>query len=197
MASPVPMKYLTLKHREKRPREYLYSHEVEALIDAAKENRNAVRDQTLILMCYRHGLRASEACAMTWAQVDFENLRLHVLRIKGGQDSVQPLRDREIRLLRRLWKERKHNSPYLFLTSTGTRLTVGNFQKIMLKLGQRAGLLVPQIHPHMLRHSTGYKLANDGVDTRVIQDYLGHTDIKNTVIYTKLSDKKFDKVFLD
>lgn len=198
MPSPVPVEYLTRTHKEKRPREYLYEHEVEALIAAAKEGQNSIRNQALVLLCYRHGLRSTEACNLKWAQIDFETRRMHVNRIKGGIDSVHPIRDREIRLLKQLWKERqakKETSPYVFLTNRGTKFTSGAFQKLMLVLGERSGLLVPMIHPHMLRHSTGYKLANDGVDTRTIQDYLGHANINNTVIYTKLNDRKFERLF--
>lgn len=184
-------------HKEKRVREYLYENEVEELINAAKTSNHPVRDQTLILLCYRHGLRSSEACNLKWSQIDFDKYRIHVTRIKGGEDSVQPLRDREIRLLRRLWRERKGQSEYVFMTRLGTRFNQLIFHKMMAKLGEKAGLLIPKIHPHMLRHSTGYKLANDGIDLRVIQDYLGHKNINNTVLYTKLSDKKFDHIFSD
>lgn len=184
-------------HKEKRAREYLYEHEVEALITAAKNTTQALRNQTLILLCYRHGLRPTEACNLRWSQIDLENHRIHVTRIKGGEDSVQPLRDREIRLLRRMWKEKKGNPEFIFMTRHGTKFNQLIFHKLMCKLGIEAGLLIPKIHPHMLRHSTGYKLANDGVDLRVIQDYLGHKNINNTVLYTKLSEKKFDKIFRD
>lgn len=200
MASPVPIEYLTRTHKEKRPREYLYEHEVEALIKAAKEGQNSIRNQAIILICYRHGLRSTEACELKWSQIDFETRRMHVNRIKSGLDSVHPIRDREIRLLKALWNERrkkKCTSPYVFMTNRGTKFTGGAFRKLMLLLGERSGLLVPMVHPHMLRHSTGYKLANDGVDTRTIQEYLGHANINNTVLYTRLADKKFDRLFLE
>ena len=186
-----------LKHIDKRPREYLYEHEVEALIDAAKKTDYSVRNQTLIMLCYRHGLRSTEACNMQWSQIDFENYRIHVNRIKNSDSSVQPLRDREIVLLRRLFKERKGDQQFLFMTRFGTKFNNALFNKLMFKLGVDAGLLIPKIHPHMLRHSTGYKLANEGFDLRIIQDYLGHKNINNTVLYTKLSEKKFDSVFRD
>lgn len=197
MPSPVAMEHLKKTHKEKRPREYLFEHEVEALIKAAKEGQNSIRNQALILICYRHGLRASEACNLQWSQIDFETRRMHVNRIKSGLESIHPLRDREIRFLKTLWKERKDNSPYVFLTNRGTKFTRGAFTKLMTVLGERSGLLVPMVHPHMLRHSTGYKLANDRVDTRTIQEYLGHANINNTVIYTRLADNKFDKLFED
>ena len=195
MAQPEHLlKHLHLTHKDRRPREYLYETEVESLIQAAKKGRNPIRDQALILTCYRHGLRSGEACSLKWSQIDFEASRIHVVRQKGGVDSVHPLRDREIRILKRLYKERRTNSPYVFLTNRDEPMNAGAFCKLMLALGTRAGILMP-IHPHQLRHSTGYKLANEGVDTRIIQDYLGHSDIRNTVRYTMLSAKKFDNIF--
>lgn len=196
MTSPIPLKYLKMKHIEKRPREYLFEHEVEKLIDAAKLGSNSVRDQTLLLMCFRHALRPGEACALTWSQIDFDTYKLHVVRQKNGENSVHPMKDREVRLLRRLWKEREEkggNSPYVFMTREGNQFNSAIFLKLMTKLGKLSGLLLP-IHPHMLRHSTGYHLANQGVDTRTIQYYFGHKNINNTVLYTKLSSRAFDKL---
>lgn len=197
MPSPIPLKHRHLTHRDKRPREYLYESEVESLIKVAREGNNPLRDQTLLLLCYRHGLRSSEICKLTWSQVDLENYRIHINRGKNGYSSSQPLKDREIRLLRRMWEARKDSSPYIFLTNRGNVFNKDIFIDLMNRLGVRAKLLIPKVHPHMLRHATGYKLANDGVDTRTIQDYLGHVNINNTVIYTRLNEKKFDNLWKD
>ncbi len=196
MPCPVPVEILRLKHKDKRPREYLYEHEIDALIKVAN-GPNKTRDQALILISYRHGLRAGEASNLKWSQIDFETRRIHVTRQKGGIDSVHPIRDQEIRLLKKLWENRVSGSPYVFMTNRGTKFNTAAFQKMIASLGKKANLTIPQIHPHMLRHSTGYKLANEGIDTRTIQDYLGHSNINNTVIYTKLSSAKFDGLFLE
>lgn len=179
-----------------KPRNYLYEDEIESLIKAAGSNRHALRDQTMILVTFRHGLRASEVCSLKWNQIDFYTRRMHVQRIKGSMDSVQPIRDREIRMLKRLYEKRIHKAPYVFRSERGEKLTPIAFRTMIYRVAEKADLNIT-VNPHMLRHSTGYKLANDGVCTRTIQDYLGHANINNTVLYTRLSSAKFDNLFLE
>src|SRR6266436_1960103 len=170
-----------------RVREYLTDKEVDRLIEAArKRGRNGARDAAAILLAYRHGLRASELCSLRWSQIDLRNGRLHVNRSKGGIESVHPLHGPELRALRPL----QGNSPYVFITEAGTPVTTAWFLRMIQRTGLAADLPFP-VHPHMLRHSTGYKLANDGHDTRSIQDYLGHRSIASTVRYTALAPDRF------
>src|SRR5262249_52342992 len=114
---------------EYRTREYLTEHEVENLIDAVKGNRNGHRDATMILICYRHGLRAAELCDLRWDQVEVETGRLHVRRRKNGTPSVHPLSGRELRALRRL--QRGSQSPFVFVSERGTLFTAAGFQKLV------------------------------------------------------------------
>jgi type 1 fimbriae regulatory protein FimE len=179
-----------------RPREYLSEEEVYRLIRAARGvGRYGNRDSTLILLTYRHGLRVSEAIALQWAVIDLRQGRLHVRRLKDGMASVHPLRGPEIRALRRLERE-SPRSPYVFVSERGSPLTDSAARKIIARAGRGAGLEFP-IHPHMLRHATGYKLANDGHDTRAIQHYLGHKSIQHTVRYTQLSAVRFQGFWRD
>jgi site-specific recombinase XerD len=78
----------------------------------------------------------------------------------------------------------------------GSPFTVAGFQKLIARAGEAAGFEF-QIHPHMLRHSCGYKLANDGIDTRTLQAYLGHRSIQHTVRYTELSPDRFKRFWRD
>jgi len=75
-------------------------------------------------------------------------------------------------------------------------LSIDGFQKMVERLSDKAKLGF-QVHPHMLRHACGYKLANDGTDTRTIQAYLGHKDIRHTVRYTELSPVRFKGLWRD
>ena len=151
-----------------RPREYLTEAEVGQLIEAArKRGRNGARDAAAILLAYRHGLRAAELCQLRWSQIDLRHGRLHVNRAKGGIESVHPLRGPELRALRPL----QGTSPYVFVTEAGTPATTAWFLRMVQRTGRAAKLPFP-VHPHMLRHSTGYKLANDGADTRSLAHYL-------------------------
>ncbi len=178
------------KNADVRPREYLTDKEVRRLIKgAAKTGRHQHRDSTRILVTYRHGLRVAEVIALLWDHVDLSQGRLHVNRVKQGIPSVHPLRGPEIRALRRLRREYP-DSPHLFVTERRGPLTDSTVRKMVTRAGENAGFDFP-VHPHMLRHATGYKLANDGHDTRAIQQYLGHKNIQHTVRYTELSPARF------
>src|SRR6516165_4817940 len=176
-----------------RSREYLTEAEVMRLIDAARRRgRNGLRDSAAILMAYRHGLRAQELCQLRWAQIDLRHGRLHVNRAKGGQESVHPLRGPELRALRPL----QGNSLYVFVTEAGSPVTTAWFLRMVQRTGVAAKLAFP-VHPHMLRHSTGYKLANDGHDTRSLAHYLGHRNLQSTARYTALSPERFKDFWKD
>jgi integrase len=177
---------------EMRQREYLTPTEVDQLIAAAKGNRYGHRDATMILVAYRHGLRASEVCDLRWSQVDLDQARLHVRRVKRGTPSVHPLQGDELRALRRLKRESPAHSDFVFLTERGGPFTTTGFAFLVSRAGVKAGLPF-KAHPHMLRHAAGYKLANDGHDTRTLQAYLGHRNIQHTVRYTELAANRFDK----
>lgn len=184
------------RNRDRRTREYLTPAEVDRLIAAAKKvGRHPHRDSTLILISYRHGLRVSELLSLRWQQVDLSAGLLHVNRLKHGTPSVHPLRGTELRALRQLQRSYP-DSPYLFVSERKTPLLPNAFRAILNRAGQGAGLSFP-IHPHMLRHGTGYYLASKGFDTRAIQAYLGHRNIQHTVRYTELAPSRFNNFWND
>jgi len=182
-------------NRKLRTREHLTETEVEKLIEAAKDNRYGHRDVTMILVAYRHGLRASEVCDLRWEQIDFNSATLHVRRAKNGKPSTHPIRGDELRALRKLQREAP-KSPFMFVSERGGPFTTDSFNWIVKRAGQRADFPF-QVHAHMLRHAAGYKLAGDGHDTRSIQDYLGHKNIQHTVRYTELSPTRFKDFWRD
>jgi type 1 fimbriae regulatory protein FimB/type 1 fimbriae regulatory protein FimE len=143
----------------------------------------------MILLGYRHGLRASELCDLQWSQVDFNAGTLRVRRRKQGSPSTHPLRGDEIRALRRLRRENEP-SPFVFLTERGGPMTPKAFHALFGRIGQRTKLPFP-VHPHMLRHACGFALANKGHDTRALQAYLGHKNIQHTVRYTEMAPDRF------
>jgi integrase len=177
-------------NRTVRSREYLTPDEVEKLIRiAARMGRHRHRNATLILVAYRHGLRAGELVSLRWDQVDFTEALLRVTRSKNGTASNHPIGARETRALRKL-RRIQGQSMHVFITEPGGPMTTANVHKIVSRAGRLAGLPFPA-HPHMLRHACGYKLANDGHDTRAIQHYLGHRNIMHTVRYTELASDRF------
>jgi site-specific recombinase XerD len=179
-----------------RTREHLTEPEIKKLINAAKDNRWGHRDSTMVLLAYRHGLRASELVDLRWEQVDLKSAILHVCRVKQGTPATHPLTGDELRALRRLEREQEPKSPFVFVSERGAPFAKRGFQAMVDRAAQAASLDI-KVHPHMLRHSCGYKLANDGVDTRTIQAYLGHKSIQHTVRYTELSPTRFRHLFRD
>ena len=177
---------------ELRPREHLTELEVEKLIEAAKGNRHGQRDATMILVTFRHGLRASELCGLQWSDVEFESGTLHLRRAKGGATGTHPLLGEELRALRVLKRDAK--SPFIFVSERGAPFTVGGLQKLIERAGIEAGMPF-KVHPHMLRHACGYVLANKGTDTRTLQGYLGHRSIQSTVRYTELAPGRFKNLW--
>jgi len=178
------------RNADRRSREHLTPEEIDRLIAAAsKVGRYGHRDATMILMAYRHGLRVSELVSLRWDQVDLRSGQLHVRRRKNGIPSTHPLSGPQLRALRRLLRD-NGKTRYVFMSERKAPMTASTFGKILSRAGQLAGIEMP-LHPHMLRHATGFKLANDGHDTRAIQHYLGHKYIQYTVRYTELQPNRF------
>jgi type 1 fimbriae regulatory protein FimE len=149
----------------------------------------------MILVAYRHGLRPAELSTLRWDQVDLGHGLLHVRRIKNGTPSVHPMGGQEIRALRRLQREQPE-ARHVFITERLAPMTTAGLRKMLTRIGETAEFPFP-VHPHMLRHACGYKLANDGQDTRALQHYLGHRNIQHTVRYTELSPERFKSFWED
>lgn len=178
------------KNSDRRTREYLTPDEVDRLIRAARKvGRHRSRDAAIILLMYRHGLRVGEVIDLRWEQLDLEQGLFHVRRLKQGNPGIHPLRGVELRALRKVQKKYP-KSPYVFLSEQGGNIGDSAVRKMVLRAGKVAGIPFP-VHPHMLRHATGFYLANKGFDTRAIQSYLGHRNITHTVRYTELVPGRF------
>lgn len=179
---------------DRRERDFLTEAEMQRFLEAARHRRHGVRDYLLLLLTYRHGLRVSEAIDLRQKDFDLETARLFVRRKKGSLSTHQPLEGDEIRALRAWVRERDQRSDarssYLFLSERGP-MTRQAVNYLVQEIGRHAKLRF-HVHPHMLRHSTGYYLANRGYDTRLIQDYLGHKNIAHTVKYTRTAAIRFE-----
>lgn len=163
-------------------RQYFTEAKLNKLIGAARKGRWGHRDATLILIMARHGLRVSEAVDLEWSQVDFAKAHLHVRRLKGGTASVHLIQGDELRALREL--RRQTDGAFVFASERGGPMTRFNVSKMVEGAGDRAD-------PHMLRHTCGHLLADAGHDTRRLQLWLGHVDIKHTTHYSELSASPF------
>jgi integrase len=173
-------------------RRHLRPEEAAKLIAAAgKRGRYPERDKLLLRLAYRHGLRASEAVGLRWDSFALDGGTLTISRAKGGRTSTHTIARDDLSALRRMRKAT--NGPWVFETERGGPLSVDAMQYIVREAGVLAGL-GDAIHPHMLRHGAGYALINDGVDVRLVQEFLGHTSITSTAIYTAISPKRLASV---
>ena len=178
-------------------RKHLVSVEVEKLMDAAKNSRNAARDRCFLLLLFRHGLRVSEACGLKLSQVDTESRVLHVTRLKAGLSTTHPLRGDELRVIKAWLAERAKMQPEtdtFFISERRGPLSRKTAWVMIRDYGKQAALPL-QAHPHMLRHACGFALADQGADTRLIQDYLGHRNIQHTVRYTATNPARFERLW--
>jgi type 1 fimbriae regulatory protein FimB/type 1 fimbriae regulatory protein FimE len=180
-----------------RTREHLTTGEVEKLIECASGNRQGQRDALMVLLAFRHGLRAAEVCDLRWEQIDFATATLHVRRIKHGTPATHPLTGREMRALRKHQRATPGTpSAFVFVSERGAPLSAPGFSRMVERAGRAAKLGI-KVHAHMLRHACGYALANAGHDTRALQAYLGHRNIQNATRYTALAQDRFARFWRD
>jgi site-specific recombinase XerD len=180
-----------------RVHEHLTEHQMAKLLAALKRNRHGHRDWLIGLLIYRHGLRVSEACDLRWDDLDLTKRTVIVRRLKGSTDSSHYL-DRDelagIKLLRRQQEAKGIKSAYVFVNERDEPFRRMGIARMVERAGEAAKLPFP-VHVHMLRHSTGYALANRGMDTRRLQHFLGHASITNTVRYTAMSPEPFKDIW--
>jgi len=174
--------------------------EMDRFLKAAKKGRHGVRDHAMMLVAFRHGMRVSELIDIRLDEVDLDTGRIFVRRKKGSLSTHHVLEGDEMRSVRAWLRERSligagrvAGSSYLFTGERGP-LTRRAVNYLVDQIGKRAGFAF-KVHPHMLRHSCGFALANKGKDTRLIQDFLGHRNIAHTVTYTRTAAKRFEDIW--
>ena len=131
-----------------------------------------------------------EAIQMRRNQLDVKRSRLWVARLKGSLSVEHPIAGDELRAIKRYLATREDNLPWLFVSERQAQLTRQAVNYIVRVAGEKAKL--GRVWPHMLRHSCGYYLADQGTDLRTMQDYLGHRDPKHTAHYTRVAGHRFE-----
>lgn len=169
-------------------RKHVTPEEFEKIRRAARESRNGTRDALLVTLIYRHGLRISEAASLPWDDVQLgRSGSIYIRRKKRSHSGTHNLDTDELRMLRDVQRQQERSgkpSRFVFTSERGTPMTIRTVRHAITTAARAAG--VPVTNPHALRHGTGYRLVAKGTDLRRVQQFLGHADIKSTVIYTAL-----------
>jgi type 1 fimbriae regulatory protein FimB len=171
------------RHKTPKLPEVLSQEEIKRLIAVIPGKR----DKAIFVLAYRHGLRASEVGLLHRTDVDLKGLRITIERLKDSIGGTYPLQPDEARILKSYMRSREDDSPILFLSRKNHPITRIQLHRLMHYYAEKAKLPPEKRHFKILRHSIGTHLLDAGQDLRSVQDWLGHKNIQNTVIYTHLS----------
>ena len=164
---------------------YLTQDELHRLLKAITKRR----DKAIFLIAYRHGLRASEVGMLKVQDVNMDRGRIFVTRGKGSHSGEYPLQPDEVKALNAWRKERRDGTPWLFPTMRGTPISRWTLDYLMKSYGAKASIPPDKRHFHVLKHSIATHLLEAGADLRWVQDWVGHKNIQNTVIYAQITNR--------
>jgi integrase/recombinase XerD len=171
--------------REKRLPEILSGSEVEQLLRRIR----SLKHRTILMTAYGAGMRIAEACSLRTADIDSKRMVIHIHHGKGKKDRCVMLSDRLLRCLREYWKHARPPAPYLFPGALPERpLSTDAVRRVVKKAIAECGF-EKRVTPHTVRHSFATHLLESGVDIRTIQILLGHSSIRTTEQYTKVSTR--------
>ncbi len=186
----------TARRESRRSLIYLEPPEVLSVLRAAKARGN--REWAMILLAYKHGLRASEVCNLRVEDVDMKNGSIVVERLKGSLRTTQAVTEHrgepllnELKALREWLRQRRNDgSDYLFTSQKGGRLDRSQFFRIFRVIASEAGLAAEKQHPHVLKHSIASHLVLANVNLALVKQQLGHKSIGSTMRYISTSDQQ-------
>lgn len=164
----------------------LSADEIQRVLTAARSSRHGVRDYAMLLTIYHHGLRVSEVCRLTQSDLDLDRSQIWIERLKGGQSGAHPVPSSGVRALREYLDLRREEEtlhlPCLFLNERGAPLSRNAVYYLIRRAGEAADIGRP-LYPHLFRQAAGYKLAKDGHDLQLIQDYLGLRTKRSALLF--------------
>ena len=193
---PIPAKKARPGRASRGRMAFLTPEEVLAVLKAARERSS--RDWCMILLAYRHAMRASEVCGLRRDDLDLKGESIVIRRLKGSLETCQPLCGHagqplldELKALRQWMKDRPGDgSDYVFTSQKGGRMHRSQFFRIFQDCAESAGLPRPKWHPHALKHSLATHLIAENVNLAVVKQALGHRSIGSTMVYITVSDRK-------
>jgi site-specific recombinase XerD len=194
-AAIIPITKKARPSRAKRSQAvFLTTDETLAVLKAARAR--SARDWAMILLAYKHGLRASEVCGVKLADIDLKAGSVSVRRLKNSLQAVQPLYPHrgqplldEVAALRAWLRARPDDgSDSLFTSQKGGQLDRTQFFRIFKSVAEAAGLPAEKKHPHVLKHSLASHLVAGNVNLALIRQALGHRSISSTMVYVGTSD---------
>jgi type 1 fimbriae regulatory protein FimB len=180
--TPKPPERQATRARRSETIKFLTLDETRRLFKAITDKR----DKAIFLLAYRHGLRASEVGMLRISDLDLKRLRVMLHRLKGSLSGEHPLQSDEARALKAWLKSKDIDSPILFPSRRGLPISRQMLDVLMKSYGGEAAIPKEKRHFHVLKHSIATHLLDAGADLRFVQDWLGHSNIQNTVIYTAL-----------
>ena len=163
---------------------YLTQDELKRLLGVI----DSKRDKAIFHLAYYHGLRASEIGTLRTEDVDLDRGRIRVIRLKHSQGGEYPMHPTEIKVLKAWLKERKDGSDCLFPSSRRLPISRRTLDYLMKTYGEKAGLPKDKRHFHVLKHTIATHMLDAGTDIRAVQDWIGHKNIQNTVVYAAISN---------
>lgn len=195
LISSSPFELVTAPKSSNALPDVLSPEDVEQLLNFKPSNTIEIRDMAIVELMYSSGLRVSETVNINIS--DFEE-NMSFLRVigKGSKTRLVPMGRFAINAINNWISEREkisNNTDALFLNSKGSRLSVRSIQLRLKKMAIKQGL--PPVHPHMLRHSFATHMLESSGDLRTIQEFLGHSSLSTTQIYTKLDYQHLAKIY--
>jgi type 1 fimbriae regulatory protein FimB/type 1 fimbriae regulatory protein FimE len=185
-AKPAPAKAAPLRRNERAHRtetiKFLTLDETRRLFSRIKDKR----DKAIFLIAYRHELRASEVGLLRVDDLDLKRFKIMLHRLKGSLSGEHPMQPDEARAIKAWLKQRSNESPVLFPSRRGLPISRQMLDVLMKGYGEEARIPAKKRHFHVLKHSIATHLLDAGADLRFLQDWLGHAQIQNTVIYASL-----------
>jgi len=160
-----------------------------------------LREWAMIVVAYKHGMRASEVCNLRLDDVDMKNGSIVIERLKGSLRTTQAVTEHrgepllnELKALREWLRHRRDDgSDYLFNSQKGGRLDRSQFFRLFKAIANEAGLSAEKQHPHALKHSIANHLVSASVNLALIKQQLGHKSIGSTMRYINTSDQQASK----